>query len=134
MDSFISGQIVSSETHKIIIAIEDEQQCRSCGLKGSCSNKTLTLNRNEVDYPAVNGEKVQVIYKKLLQTSLLLYLFPLLAFFGGIALSAVFLREVSEVLQFMAGFVSLALALISVRLLGKHLSKKEYRIVLKPLM
>ncbi len=120
--------------HKIVIAIEDEQQCRSCGLKGTCSNKMLTLENSDVDYPAVNGEKVQVIYKKLLQTSLLLYLFPLLAFFGGIALSAVFLREVSEVLQFMAGFVSLALALISVRLLGKHLSKKEYRIVLKPLM
>ena len=132
MNSFIAGQVVSSEMHKVVIAIEDEQQCQGCGLKDSCSNKTLTLNKSEVDYPALKGERVQVIYKKLLQTSLLLYLFPLLAFFGGIALSAAFLRETSEVVQFLSGFVSLAVALILVRLFGKQLNQKDYKIEIKP--
>ena len=132
MDSFTEGQVIAADMQKIVIAINDETQCAGCGLKDSCSNKTLTLNKSKVDYPAVKGEGVQVIYKKLLQTSLLLYLFPLLAFFGGIALSAAFLGERSEVVQFLAGFVSLAVALILVRLFGKQLNRKDYKIEIKP--
>ena len=132
MDSFIQGQIVSDEMHKLVIAIEDEAQCKSCGLKDSCSNKTLTLDKSEVDYPAIKGERVQVIYKKLLQTSLLLYLFPLLAFFAGIALSAVFFPEANEMVLFLTGIVSLTIALILVRLFGKQLNEKNYRIEIKP--
>ena len=132
MDSLVHGQVVSTDMQKIVIAIEDEAQWAGCGLKESCSNKTLTLNKSEVDYPAAKGERIQVIYRKLLQTSLFLYLFPLLAFFSGIALSAVFFPEASEAVQFLAGFVSLAVALILVHLFGKQLNQKDYKIEIKP--
>ncbi len=134
MDSFIQGQIVSTEMHKLVIAIEDERQCAGCRLKESCSNKTLTLNKTELDYQPRKGERVQVIYKKLLQTSLLLYLFPLLAFFMGIALSSAVLKEANELLSFLSGFIGLGLALALVRLFGKQLHKKEYKIEIKPLL
>ena len=131
MESFIAGQVVSTEMHKIVIAIEGEQQCQGCGLKDSCSNKTLTLNKMDMDYPAVKGEWVQVIYKKLLQTSLLLYLFPLLAFFAGIVLGSAVFEKQNELFLFLTGVLFLVIALVFVRLFGIHLNK-DYKIEIRP--
>ena len=134
MEQFISGQIISTGVDEIIVAIEDEEQCHTCGLKDSCSNKTLTLKKSEVNYTPVKGEQVQVIYKKLLQTSLLLYVFPLLAFFAGIAVCATLFRQNNELVLFLTGTAALAIALFLLRLFGKHLNNKEYRIEIKPLV
>jgi len=133
MEQFISGQIISVEMDEVVIAIEDEEQCHACGLKDSCSNKTLTLKKSEVNHTPVKGEWVQVIYKKLLQTSLLLYFFPLLAFFAGIIISATLFPQNNELVLFLTGTAALAIALFLVRLFGKHLNNKEYRIEIKPI-
>lgn len=133
MNQFIRGQVISAGTDEVVIAIEDEEQCHACGLKDSCSNKTLTLKKSEVDYTPEKGERVQVIYKKLLQTSLLVYIFPLLAFFAGISVSVTLFHQDNELVLFLTGTATLAIALFLLHLFGKHLSKKEYKIEIKPM-
>ena len=132
MESFIEGHVVSDEMHKLVIAIEDEAQCHTCGLRDSCSNKTLILNKTELDYQPPKGDRVQVIYKKLLQTALLLYLFPLLAFFAGIVLGSVLLEKQNELFLFLTGVLFLVIALILVRLFGRYLNIKDYKIEIRP--
>ena len=130
MEQRITGEIISDEGHSLLIAIEDDEQCHSCGLKGSCSNKTLRVAKSQVCPSAKSGDKVAVEYHKLLQASALLYLLPLLLFFAGMGLSASIIKPLNELYVFFSGIASLTAAFFLVRMLTKKLSKEEYKILI----
>lgn len=133
MSEDIQGTVIDAGPEHINIAIQDDAQCASCGLKDSCSNKTLTLDTAGIDYSVKAGEQVRVIYHKLLQTSGLLYLVPLLAFFAGAFLTQQLLKPVSELFLFLAGFVLMTLSFLVIKVFSKKLSAKDYRIQIQPI-
>ena len=132
MEQDIRGQVISIEGDEVLIAVDSEEQCHSCGLKDSCSNKTVTVKASEIDYQPSKGEPVQVIYKKLLLTSGLLYVVPLLAFFLGITFSSMFNSAQNELIHFLSGSVFLAVSFVAIKILGNKLTSKDFKIQIQP--
>ncbi len=95
-----------------------------------CSDKEITIPRNEIKWNVKSGQQVELTYNKVLQTSAIVYLIPLFFFFGGLAGSRWLLNSMQEVTVFFAGLAALAFGLWLVHILNNRLSIKNYRLVI----
>jgi len=129
----IKGRITAIENDQLIIAVEDEEQCHACGLKNNCKNTTLTLDRTPDTFQLQSGQDVLVTFGRLLKSSFLLYMFPLIALFAGTGLTAWFAGAENELLLFTGGMAALTVSLLLLKVLSPVFNREEYKIQIKPL-
>jgi len=97
-----------------------------------CSEKEIVIPRDDIRWNVTTGQQVEIAYQKVLQTSAIVYLVPLLFFFGGLVGSRWLLGVTQEVSVFFAGLTALALGLWLVHILDERLSAKSYRMDIFP--
>ena len=130
-DPCMEGKVRAVDDRQIVLQFADEKSCAGCGIKHLCSDKQITLDRDLFDGEIKPGQKVQIIYHKVFQTAVIVYLLPLIFFFGGIVLGRRVWGAENEPMQFLAAFVMLAVGLLVLNRLNKVLSRKKYKIEVK---
>jgi len=108
MQQELIGTVLNTEGNQILIGIQDEAQCQSCGLHGVC--------------------QVAVSYNKILRSSAWLYFMPLFAFFSGVFLADFLVPAHNEIWLFAGGVVGLSLSLIILRSSASYFKKNDYKI------
>ena len=132
MNQELLGRVIEDSGGNLRIAIDEEEACHSCGLRGSCANKEITVEKSELNHVLNLNDTVQLVYGKLWQTSALLYIFPLLVFFAGIVLAPVLFDAAGELMRFFIGILAMGTYLLLIRIFSKRLSADEYKIKITP--
>ncbi|HGY57177.1 MAG TPA: hypothetical protein ENK44_15825 [Caldithrix abyssi] len=127
----IEGQVGRVDENQFEVRFADEEGCASCGIKHLCTDKQIVLDRTLVKGEIKTGQKIRIEYRKVFQTALIVYLLPLLFFFGGIVLAKIAWGSQNEPLQFVTAFAALGLGLLALNRLNNLLSKKKYKIDVK---
>ena len=128
MQQDLIGTVLNTEGNQILIGIQDEAQCQSCGLHGVCQDKQLSILKTEVSLALNKGEQVSVSYNKILRSSAWLYLMPIFAFFAGIFLADFLIPVKSEFWLFAGGAFGLSLSLIILRSSASYFKENDYKI------
>ncbi|MFO7660026.1 MAG: SoxR reducing system RseC family protein [Candidatus Cloacimonadaceae bacterium] len=118
------GTVIAIDGRQIVVEICKSGGCKSCGLKGLCgSGKTSLLLNFETDDKYQIGDKVLVSVTAGVRvlSSLLVFVFPILALFGFFLIGRMFLHELGAILF---GFGGMAIAFLIVKLLDKLIAKK----------
>ena len=126
-----NGTIIEKKDGKVCIEVEENTDaCKGCAAhalcgKKDCAEAQVVLNDRE-DLKV--GDKVEIEEKEniLIKTSLLAYGIPLVFFVAGVLLGG-FIPETSipkELLQFLAGCVSLVVGGALGRYLANRLSRR----------
>lgn len=102
--------------------------CKSCG--GSCDQKPHiivlpnNINAKKGDYVEVNAES-----KKILKYMAIIYMVPFVFFVVGIALGNNIFKAMGnpnyEILSFLSGMISLAIAFFVIRVIDKKIAEKN---------
>lgn len=127
----ITGKIAAVDEKEIVVVFEQSKGCKSCGMQQVCHQQTMEFERRRFPQDFQVGQQVELIYEKVIQTALILYMIPLLFFFGGIALSKLFFPDLTELVLFLGGMVGVGLALFIVRWLNTMLGEKKYRVSIR---
>jgi len=128
MQQELIGTVLNTEGNQILIGIQDEAQCQSCGLHGVCQDKQLSILKTEIGLSLNKGEQVAVSYNKILRSSAWLYFMPLFAFFSGVFLADFLVPAHNEIWLFAGGVVGLSLSLIILRSSASYFKKNDYKI------
>ncbi len=131
-DSTVKGYVKSIAGDEVRIRLEDEDSCHECGLRFICSDKTIVVQDEQVVGEIRPGQQVKIAYRKLVQTSLIVYAIPLIFFFLGLFLGNYFLGEEHEVLLFFTALLGLAMGFGLVHFLNRKLSSRGFRIRIMP--
>lgn len=118
------GTVIAIEGRQITVEICKSGGCKSCGLKGLCgSGKTSLLLNFETDDNYQIGDKVLVSVSAGVRvlSSLLVFIFPILALFGFFLVGKLLVSELTAIL---IGFGGMAIAFLIVKLLDKLIAKK----------
>ena len=125
----ISGE---SPTH-YKVAVDSEGECKGCGMSSVCSSKTIELEKDTLSDHYKVGEKVQLEYKKVIQTSFIVYILPILFFFLGIGITKLILHSSYELLLFIDAIIATGISLVIVNFINKHYSNSTYKVNVKHL-
>ncbi|MEJ2543663.1 MAG: SoxR reducing system RseC family protein, partial [Calditrichaceae bacterium] len=121
-----------SPTH-YFVSIDSEGDCKGCGMSSVCSSKTIELEKTTVAENLKVGEKVSLEYKKVVQTSLIVYMLPILFFFLGIIISKWLFHIDNELFQFLNALVATGLALGLVHFINNHFGESKFNVNIKPI-
>lgn len=117
------GTVIAIDGRQITVEICKSGGCQSCGLRGLCgSGKTSLVLNFETDESYKIGDKVKVSVSPGVRvlSSVLVFVFPLLALFGFFILGRSFLNELGAILL---GFGGMVIAFLIVKLLDKLIAK-----------
>ena len=98
-----------------------------------CSSKTIELEKDTLSDHYKVGEKVQLEYKKVIQTSFIVYILPILFFFLGIGITKLILHSSNELLLFIDAIIATGISLVIVNFINKHYSNSTYKVNVKHL-
>ena len=134
IENCVSGKITGISPTHYLISIDSEGDCKGCGMSSVCSSKTIELEKKSLPNNLKIGEKVSLEYKKVVQTSLVVYMLPILFFFMGIILSKWLFHIENELFQFVNAIIGVALALGLVRYVNNHFSESKFKVNIKPII
>jgi len=132
-DNCVSGKISGVSPTHYFVSIDSDGECKGCGMSSICSSKTIELERNAVNEDLKIGEKVNLEYKKVVQTSMIVYMLPILFFFLGIIISKWLFHIENEIVQFLNAMIATGLALGLVRYINDHFSESKFKVNIKPI-
>lgn len=98
-----------------------------------CGQKVIELEKDKQPEHFKLGQRVQLEYKKVVQTSLIVYFLPLVFFFLGIGLSKVLLGIQNEALLFVNALLALGFSLYIVNRISHRFGKKKFKVTMKPI-
>ncbi|MBD3225787.1 MAG: hypothetical protein GF313_13750 [Caldithrix sp.] len=130
----IEGKIsaVTDQVYRISIN-DDAQECSTCGLKGICNTHYVEVNKSEMDNAFHTGQKVSIAYSKVIQTSFILYVLPLIFFFLGIVLTRGVLQIQNELILFVAALSLMGLAFWIVHTINNKYGSSKYKVRIEPI-
>jgi len=97
-----------------------------------CSNKVVEIKRSPELDQFKPGQKVLVQYEKVFQTTLIIYVMPILFFFAGILLGKVIFKTDNELILFLSALLSTGASLIIIHYLNKIYGETKYKLDIKP--
>jgi positive regulator of sigma E activity len=119
-----SGVVTAINGNRITVEIVKGGGCKSCGMKGICgdNNRPIVL-QFDTDGQYKIGDKVSVSVTSGMRvlSSVIVFVFPLLALIGFYAIGTIFTNEPVSV---VIGFAGMVLAFLIVRILDKQIGKK----------
>ena len=127
-DSCESGRISKITPTHYVIQLEETNTCRSCGIKEMCSQKEVAIERNEVSESFELNEPVNLSFEKIIQTSFLLYIVPLIALFAGIIVARLIFRVHEDIILFAIAMAAMTITFFLIRLMYQKLDKDSYTI------
>lgn len=132
-DNCVFGKITGiSHTH-YFISIDSEGDCKGCGMSSVCSSRTIELEKTSVTENLKLGEKVSLEYKKVVQTSMIVYMLPILFFFLGIIVSKWLFHIENELFQFLNAVIATGLAFGLVHYINNHFGESKFKVNIKPI-
>ena len=132
-DNCVSGIILSESPTHYFVSIDSEGDCNGCGMNSICSSKTISLEKTSIADNLKVGEKVNLEYRKVIQTSMIVYLLPILFFFLGIVLSKWLMHVENELFLFMNAIIATGLALGLVHYINNHFGESKFKVSVKPI-
>jgi positive regulator of sigma E activity len=118
------GTVTAINGKEITVEIEKGGGCKSCGMKGLCGsdNKPVVLHFQTDDTYQI-GDRVNVSISSGIRilSSLLVFVFPLLALFGFYFIGKSFTNELGSIIT---GFAGMILAFVIIRFLDKKIAKR----------
>lgn len=134
MDDYcVNGRIsAANETH-FIVSLDSDNSCKSCGLSNVCSDKKIEFSQDLYSGLVKIGQEVRVEYQKVIQTSLIIYLIPILFFFAGIVITQQLLNIQNELVIFASAMGSTGLAFVFISILNRTLSNTNYKVKITPI-
>ena len=133
-DNCVSGKISGMSSTHYFVSIDSDGDCKGCGMSSLCSSKTIELEKTSIAENLKMGEKVNLEYKKVIQTSMIVYMLPILFFFLGIILSKWLLHIENELFQFLNAMVATGLALGLVHYINNHFGESKFKVNIKPII
>ena len=130
-ENCVCGKVSGISTTQYFISIDSEGECKGCGLSNFCSNKTITLDKTSIAADLKKGDKVSLEYQKVIQTSMIIYLLPILFFFLGIFLSKWIMHIQNELLLFLNAMVATGFALILIHYINNHFGEEKFKVSVK---
>ncbi|GEM_PF-2308017 len=127
----VEGVVAEVNRKSFTVSMMSGEGCKSCGLNNICNQKFITLDRKDAPGDIQKGQKIKFEYDKVIQTSFLLYIVPILFFIGGIIFVKDILHIANEVIQFLSAFAATAIAFGIIRLFDNNIAKKKYHINVK---
>lgn len=131
-ENCVNGRISGCDEKYVLVTVDTENDCRGCGLKNVCSSKTIEFERSELSGRVEIGQRVELTYEKVLQTSALVYLLPVAFFFAGILFSKYLLHVPNELIQFLAALGFMSLAFLIIRKINNSNNRTQYKISVRP--
>ncbi len=133
------GTVRSVEKDELVVLVERQDACASCAARGVCTTlgpreRVVRVRRRVGDPEASPGDRVTLEIRSLtfIRASLLGYLLPTAAFFGGVAAVMLLTHEGDLVLgmgrdlaSFAAGLAGVAAAFAGLWLAGSRPSARE---------
>ncbi len=106
----INGHIKNIDSEGLLVSLEDDGACHSCGLHGFCHEKQVRLPLPVMGATEVlnTGDTIRLTYQKITRDSILLYLLPLIFVFGCLFVqnqSAPALPEIYQILFALGGLL-----------------------------
>lgn len=130
-DSCEFGRIAEITDTQYRIVLDENSSCKSCGMKELCAQKEVLIDREEVDSEFRLNEPVEMVFEKVVQTSFLLYIVPLLFFFAGIIIPQSIFNIRQEPLLIVTAFAAMAASFLFIRRIYEKLDKDRYKIIIK---
>jgi len=130
-DNCVTG-IIAGENHTHFqIAVDSEGDCKGCGMSSVCSSKTVELEKASLSEKLRIGQKVSLEYKRVIQTSFIVYIIPILFFFLGIGLTKWILHINNELILFVNAILATGISLILVHYINKNYGSSKYKVDVK---
>lgn len=127
----VEGIVADVNQQSFTVSMISGEGCKSCGLNNLCNQKVITLDRKDAPAGIHEGQKIKFEYDKVIQTSFLLYIVPIIFFIGGILLVKDVLHISNEVLQFLSAFAATGISFVLIRLIDNSVAKKKNHINVK---
>jgi positive regulator of sigma E activity len=93
-----------------------------------CSQKEVSIERNAVSESFELHEPVELIFEKIIQTSFILYIIPLIALFAGIAIARLAFRIQEDIILFGIAMAAMTITFFLIRIIYQKLDKDSYSI------
>ena len=132
-DECIKGWIQGITEKSFTVTLDSTASCSACGLKAICSDKKIEFERDAAAFPLKIGQMVEVEYQKVIQTSFIVYVIPILFFFAGIACTILLIENAGDFMQFTGAVIGVIIGLGVVWLLNRKLSDHKYKVNIKPI-
>jgi positive regulator of sigma E activity len=133
-DNCVSGKISGMSCTHYFVSIDSDGDCKGCGMSSVCSSKTIELEKTSIPENLKVGEKINLEYHKVIQTSMIVYILPILFFFFGIALSKWLLHIENELFLFMNAIITTGIALGLVHYINNHFGESKFKVTVKPII
>jgi len=130
-ENCVTGIIAGETPAHYLVAVDSEGECKGCGMSSVCSSKTIELEKAALTDRFKVGQKIQLEYKKVIQTSFIVYILPILFFFLGIGVTKLLLHSDNELLLFLNAILATGIALVLVSYIGKHYGNSTYKVNVK---
>jgi len=127
-DSCEFGRIAEVTDTQYRIVLDENSSCKSCGMNELCAQKEIMIDRDEAGTGFEVNEPVELVFEKVVQTSFLLYMVPLIFFFLGILVPQYIFHIRNELLLFVLASGSMTLSFFLIRLFYRRLDKETYRV------
>ncbi|MGD9489263.1 MAG: SoxR reducing system RseC family protein [Calditrichaceae bacterium] len=127
----VYGRVAEIGDTKYTIELEESSACGSCGIKGMCSKESVQIEKNRVSFPLKQSQIVRLEFDRVIQTSIILYIIPIILFFTGIALARLLFDSSNEPVQLGFGIAGLVASLFLIRLIDDRYSDKNSTIQIK---
>ncbi len=133
-----TGRVKKIDDQFIEIEMESKaEECHKCSMSFLCGmgpgERIAKFPHSEINVPLRVGQRVEIRFERIIGTSFLLYIFPLILFIGGLLVARYCFGIQNELKLFGIGVAGLFVAFAIVRLLSQRLSKKNYRIKINPI-
>lgn len=133
-DNCVHGKISGISPTHYLVSIDSEGDCKGCGMNNVCSSKTIELDKASIKGNLKIGEKVNLEYHKVIQTSMIVYMLPILFFFLGIVLSKWLFHIENEIFLFMNALIATGIALGLVHYINNHFGESKFKVNVKPII
>lgn len=128
----LNGLVTRVTPTHLQISFEAESDCKGCSMNAICSNKVVEIKKSPDMEQFKTGQKVLVQYEKVFQTTLIIYVMPILFFFAGILLSKLIFKTDNELILFLGALLSTGVSLIIIYHLNKIYGESKYKLDIKP--
>jgi len=133
-DNWVSGIISGMSPTHYLVSLNSEGECKGCGMSSVCSGKTIELEKDSITEYLEVGDKVNLEYKKIIQSSVIVYMLPIVFFFLGIIVSKWLFQIENELFLFLNAIIATGLALGLVHYVNNHFGESKFKINIKPVI
>ncbi len=127
----VEGVVAEVIRDSFKVSMITDDGCKSCGMNNLCNQKIITLNRQDGPADLKAGQRIKFEYDKVIQTSFLLYIIPILFFIAGILITKNLFHISNEPVQFLSAFAATGIAFIIIHFIDNRASKNKYHINIK---